>query len=90
MNAIHSSVVLKKYNIDIALRLFLTLPVTGAIFEGSSSNLKLIQKMIRSSMSQNRLSGLAMILIKQDAASCIDYDDIIDTLACATTRKVVQ
>jgi len=40
-------------------------------------------------MSQDRLSGLALISTEHKAASLIDYDDIINTFVCAIARKVI-
>ena len=89
LNAIHRSGLKEVYpDIEIALRLFLTLPVTVATCE-SFSKLKLIKNYLRSSMSQDRLSRLALISIEHDAASRTDYDDVIDTFACANARIVV-
>ena len=46
--------------------LFLTLPVTVATAERSFSKLKLIKNYLRSTMGQERLSGLAMLSIEND------------------------
>jgi len=75
-------------NIHIALRLFLTMPVTVASCERSFSKLKLIKNFLRSSMGQERLSGLAILSIEYDVASKLNYDDVIDTFAAAKARKV--
>ena len=75
-NAIHRCGLEEEYpNIDTAqLRLFLTLLVTDATCEQSFGTLKLIKSYVRSSISQDRISELALILIEHDAASRIDYD----------------
>lgn len=75
-------------NIEIALRLLLTLPVTVASCERSFSKLKLIKNYLRSTMGQERLSGLAILSIEYDVASKVNYDDVIDTFAAAKARKV--
>jgi len=49
------------------LILFLTIPVTVANAERSFSKLKLIKSYLRSSMSQDRLDGLAMLAIERDS-----------------------
>ncbi|XP_025424987.1 uncharacterized protein LOC112693927 [Sipha flava] len=51
-------------NVSIALRIFLALPVTVASGERSFSKLKLIKTYLRSTMTNNHLSGLAMIAIE--------------------------
>jgi len=49
------------------LILFLTIPVTVATAETSFSKLKIIKFYLRSSMSQERLDGLAMLAIEKSA-----------------------
>uniref|UniRef100_A0A452I851 HAT C-terminal dimerisation domain-containing protein n=1 Tax=Gopherus agassizii TaxID=38772 RepID=A0A452I851_9SAUR len=51
-------------NTAVALRILLTLPVSVASGEGSFSKPKLLKNYLRSTMSQNRLSGLALISIE--------------------------
>ena len=59
------------------LVLFLTTPVTVAAAERLFSKLKLIKTYLRSSMSQTRLSHLAIISIENEEAKAIDRDDLI-------------
>ena len=69
--------------------LFLAIPVTvNATCERSFSKPKPQIKNYLN-MSQDRLSGLALISIEHDTASRIDYDDVMDTFACAKARIVV-
>ena len=75
-------------NVCIAIRIFLTMPVTVASAERSISKLKLVKNYLRSKMKQERLSGLAIMSIEYDAAKSIDYSDIIDKFAQAKARKV--
>lgn len=53
-------------NLWIALRTDVTLPVTVASAERSFSKLKIIKNYLRSSMSQEHLSGLAIMSINHD------------------------
>lgn len=62
-------------NLSIALRLLLTLPVTVASGERSFSALKLIKTYLRSTMSQERLSGLALISIEHKVRRSLDLED---------------
>ncbi|KAK0150731.1 repressor of the inhibitor of the protein kinase [Merluccius polli] len=74
-------------NLWIALRVTVTLPVTVASAERSFSKLKLIKTYLRSSMSQERLSGLSIMSINHDVGKDLSYDDIIDDFASRKCRK---
>ena len=50
-------------NVCIAIRIFLTMPVTVASAQTSFSKLKLVKNYLRSKMKQERLSGLAIMSI---------------------------
>ncbi|KAJ7322507.1 hypothetical protein JRQ81_018794 [Phrynocephalus forsythii] len=73
-------------NLSISLRIYLTVPVTVAEGERSFSKLKLIKNDLRSTMSQERLSNLAMISIEKEVA--IDTSDLIKDFAHRKARKV--
>ena len=73
-------------NLAIALRILLTVPVTVATAERSFSKLKLIKTFNRSSMKDERLSGLAMISIESDMAR-LNMTDVINTFATSKVRK---
>lgn len=75
-------------NIAVALRIMMTVPVTVASAERSFSKLKLIKNYLRSTMSQDRLCGLAMLSIEKDTASFVDYDEVINEFAHRKARRV--
>jgi hypothetical protein len=58
------------------LQIFATLPVTTATGERSFSSLKYIKSYLRSTMSEDRLNGLAHLYINRDIP--IDYEVVID------------
>lgn len=74
-------------NLCIALRILLTLPVSVATGERSFSKLKLIKTYLRSSMTQERLVGLATLSIEQELAQKIDLDELVSTFSKLKTRK---
>jgi hypothetical protein len=76
-------------NISIALRIILTIPVTSASAERSFSKLKLIKTYLRNTMTQNKLSGLAMLSIENEMATELDFDSIIDAFAAKKSRKKI-
>lgn len=89
LNLLHSRHLVDVYpNVESALRIYLTLPVTVASCERSFSKLKLIKSYLRSSMGQERLSGLAVLSIEHILAKSIDFDAVIDEFAARKSRKV--
>ena len=74
-------------NLWIALRIACTLPVTVATAERSFSKLKLIKTYLRSSMAQDRLSGMAIISINHQIGSQISYDQVINDFASRKARR---
>lgn len=75
-------------NTCIMLRILLTIPVTVASGEWSFSKLKLIKTYLCSMMTQERLSSLAVLSIKQGVAKTLDYSSLIDSFASAKARKI--
>lgn len=57
----------------MALRIFLTIPVTAASAERIFSKSKIIKNYLRSTISQNRLVGLATISIEHEIVDDIHY-----------------
>ena len=74
-------------NVYIALRIVLTCPVTVASAERSFSKLKLIKTFNRTSMTDSRLSSLAMLSIENDCARSLDYDNVITAFANKKVRS---
>ena len=72
----------------ITYRILLTIPVTVASAERSFSKLKLVKSYLRSTMSQERLNGLAVISIENDMAEKISYEELIDDFASKNARRI--
>ncbi|KAG6923814.1 hypothetical protein G0U57_019226, partial [Chelydra serpentina] len=68
-------------NIAVALRILFTLPVSVASGERSFSNLKLLKNDLRPTMSQNRLSGLALISTESPIAKNLDFTELLKDYA---------
>lgn len=76
-------------NAWIAYRILLTIPITVAHAVRSFSKLALIKSYLRSTMSQERLSGLAMLSIEKDMVAKLDYTNLINTFASKNARHVI-
>ncbi|XBI11435.1 hypothetical protein VPH35_138496 [Triticum aestivum] len=74
-------------NIAIAYRIFFTMPVTVASAERSFSKLKLLKNYLRSTMSQERLNGLATLCIEKNLVDEIDIDTIVSDFASQNVRR---
>ena len=89
LNHIYKEDIVDVYpNLSIALRLLLTLPVTVASGERSFSKLKLIKTYLLTTMTQERLSSLAVLSIEQEIRKSLDMKDVIARFADAKARKV--
>ncbi|XP_054276760.1 52 kDa repressor of the inhibitor of the protein kinase-like [Macrosteles quadrilineatus] len=75
-------------NVEISLRIFLTMPVSVASCERSFSKLKIIKNYLRSSMCETRLTNLAILSIEYDRAAKIDFNEVINEFALVKARKV--
>lgn len=74
-------------NLTIALRILLTIPITVASGERSFSKLKLIKNFLRSTTTQNRLNGLAILAIEHEIADQVNLKDVIKKFAELKVRK---
>ncbi|KAK0144204.1 Zinc finger MYM-type protein 1 [Merluccius polli] len=75
-------------NVWVALRIAVTIPVTVASAERSFSKLKLIKTYLRSTMSQERLNGLALMSINREVSRQVSFNDTIDAFAARKSRRV--
>ncbi|KAL7618138.1 hypothetical protein Lser_V15G01532 [Lactuca serriola] len=73
-------------NVLVAYKFLLTVPVTVASAERSFSKLKLLKSYLRSTMTQERLNGLAILSIESQFLRSVDYDKIIDVFASKNAR----
>ena len=68
-------------NACIAFRILLTIHVTVASAEISFSKLKLIKSYLRSTMSRERLSGLAILSIEKEMLAELECKNLISNFA---------
>ena len=74
-------------NVCVAFCIFLTLPVSVASAERSFSKLKKVKNFHRSTMSQERLNGVAMPNINSDLSRRLDFSSIITIFTATNARK---
>ncbi|XP_065650374.1 zinc finger MYM-type protein 1-like [Hydra vulgaris] len=74
-------------NIEISLRIFLSMMVSNCTGERSFSKVKLIKNELRSTMLQERLNCLSLMSIESDVLLTIDFDDIIEEFSRKKSRK---
>src|SRR5688572_33258976 len=74
-------------NVGIALRTYLTIPVTNCEGERSFSTLSRVKNHLRTRMTQQRLQALSLMCIESEVLQSVDFDDIINDFAKQKTRK---
>ena len=74
-------------NVLVAYKILLTIPVTVASAERSFSKLKLLKTYLRSTMTQERLNGLAILSIESEFFRNLDYRKIIEDFASRNARR---
>ena len=75
-------------NACISFRILLTIPVTIASTERSFLKLKLIKSNLKSTMSQERLSGLAILSIEKEMLTELECKNLINNFASQKARKI--
>ena len=65
----------------------MTVPVRVTTAERSFSKLKLIINFLGSSMSQERLSGLALLSIENESAKNLDFRKVIQQFASVKSKR---
>lgn len=74
-------------NLYTLYKIFYTLPVSSATAERSFSRLKLLKTYLRSTMTEDRLSNLAILSIESNIAQTINFDKVISTFASMKKRR---
>ncbi|KAG6406751.1 hypothetical protein SASPL_134360 [Salvia splendens] len=74
-------------NVSIAYRILLTIHVTVASAERSFSKLKLLKNYLRSTMSQDRLNGLATCSIEKGILENVDLNIVLADFASRNARR---
>ncbi|KAJ3646316.1 hypothetical protein Zmor_023908 [Zophobas morio] len=81
LKIIHEYGLVQSYpNLEVTLRIFLTLPVTVASGKRSLSKLKISKSYLRPSLGQEKLSNMVILSSGQELCNSIDFEKIIDVL----------
>ena len=75
-------------NLNIILRIYLTLPISNASGERSFSVMARIKKILRSTLGQQKLNSLSLLYIEKELLNnSINYDKLIDEFAELKVKK---
>jgi hypothetical protein len=74
-------------NVEIALRIFVSVMFTNASGERSFSKLKFIKIELRNRMTQPPLTNLSLMCTENDISENVDFNDIIHDFATSKCRK---
>ncbi|CAJ0931610.1 unnamed protein product [Ranitomeya imitator] len=82
LNAIYKFELLGIFGeVCIALRIFITLPLSVAERERAFSKLSLVKNYLRSTMTEQRLNGVALLSIEHELARRLNFKDLITDFA---------
>lgn len=74
-------------NVEIVLKILLTMPISNASGERSFSCLKRVKNHLRNSITEERLNSTAILHIESGLLKIIDCNDIINKFASQKARK---
>lgn len=74
-------------NVETALKLFLTLPLSNCSGERSFSLLKRIKSPLRTLITDTKLSSLALLSMESDITLNIDYEHVINNFTAKRLRR---
>ena len=77
------------HNVEVALRIYLSLMITNSSGKRSFSKLKLIKNRLRTSMLEERLNFLTLLSSESDILRQLNYEDIIDSFSIIKCRRKV-
>ncbi|XP_037041015.1 uncharacterized protein LOC119077809 [Bradysia coprophila] len=76
-------------NLEVALRILETIPVSNASGERSFNSLKRIKSFSRSCLTQEHLNDMTTLFINKDITKSIDFNDVIEEFAQVKSRKIL-
>ena len=76
------------HNLFVLFQIGVTLPVTSVVCERSISTLPFIKNDLRSTMTNDRLNGLALMYVHRNLTKQLDLDEIVDNFAREHPRRM--
>lgn len=77
-------------NVNVALRIYLTIPVLNCSCKRSFSAMSRVKDYFRSTMCEERLNALSIMYIESSILQKIDTEKIINEFAEKKVRRVVE
>jgi len=74
-------------NVEIALRLYFTIPVANTDGERSFSLFKRIKSRMRSNITQEKLNDTFILTIESDSTAVLNCKNLLISFACLKARK---
>ena len=74
-------------NVDICLRMYLTLPIANCSGERSFSLLKRVKTYRRATVTDKKLNAFALLAIENGFTTALDFEDIIEDFASSKLRR---
>ena len=75
-------------NVETVLRIYLVLMITNCSSERSFSKMKIIKNRLRTTMTYERLSNLAIMSVEYDILRELDFNNLVKDFAAQKARKV--
>ena len=77
-------------NLELLLRIYLTMFITNATDETSFSKLKYIKNYLRNSLADRKFNDLSLICIERKILETIDFREIINSFIDAKSRRLFK
>lgn len=77
-------------NVKILLQLLATIPVSTCSVERSFSSLKHIKTYLRTTMTEERLNGLATMYIHRDISRCLHAEEVVEEFGQKYPRRLAM
>ncbi|CAI6368827.1 unnamed protein product [Macrosiphum euphorbiae] len=74
-------------NVEVALRIYLSVAVTNCRGERPFSAIGRVKNILRSTLRQDKMKALALLFIESEFMNNISFDEIVESFAALKSRK---